>query len=717
MAASSTIKMITFLKDIGQQLQILNKDPVPLFCDNKGAVQIISNEASAQRTRRLGAQLAYAREQHQKGRIRVSHVPGKDQLADIFTKALPADRFKKLRAKLMLTTLLISLICCTLSPIHRFEFARINEVTWYETDYYVESGQILTALRLTMKNHCRTLKDTNSTGVLKELFDELANHCSSREKIALSSGLNRLERFQFGSNRKSPPVLRQAEEPSWVDGFLEGICFTCHASYQSYNADSTKNTTWTNRKQIINITSQLENFKKEMEKVYEINVNSIKNEVFLLENVNRSTIRLETLITKLPRILMAVNQINSLIEKDTEFLYSLETDFKRDLLDTTAVCKWLPEYRGLRDLDPSKTQMVKASSDKYQLKLWYIKPKEDTSSFIYRAVSFKKWIDSNNYLIYIGPTFLIHNTTSNCSKFIEHLESLKVINSCTDLNQTVAITKPLWKFTSVEKDNISAMAPSFYSTSHKRLMGCYQHRIKLGNQLLSCPKWPFSLPSNLSFSIRGTDYGISNTDLVLEETSTDRLITSEWLEFEPWKAISNSALHNLDHISKDNEELHALNHQFELIAWTRDHPIETISLSSFTVISVLTLFSTLIYCLCRQNPIERILETQIISSISENIAEKTRASRSETVASAPPVSIRINVSEREQPPVPVIYPILKKTKFDTPDTASQFSSLNGDHELPRMDPKPPRFNKLCQTTLSLPHLHKFDQRSWGDVRQ
>jgi len=53
-----------------------------------------------------------------------------------------------------------------------------------------------------------------------------------------------------------------------------------------------------------------------MEKVYEINVNSIKYEAFLLENVNHSNIRLETLITNLTRILMAVNQINSLIEKD-----------------------------------------------------------------------------------------------------------------------------------------------------------------------------------------------------------------------------------------------------------------------------------------------------------------------------------------------------------------------------------------------------------------
>ena len=64
------------------------------------AISMAKNPVFHQRTRHINRKYHFIREALQEGVIDVKFCRSEEQLADIFTKALPKDRFKKLRLDL-----------------------------------------------------------------------------------------------------------------------------------------------------------------------------------------------------------------------------------------------------------------------------------------------------------------------------------------------------------------------------------------------------------------------------------------------------------------------------------------------------------------------------------------------------------------------------------------------------------------------------------------
>src|SRR5664279_1683015 len=75
-------------------------DKVPLLCDNESAIKITHNPVQHSKTKHIEIRHHFIREHVEKGDIDLSYVPTKDQLADIFTKALDEPRFRALRNEL-----------------------------------------------------------------------------------------------------------------------------------------------------------------------------------------------------------------------------------------------------------------------------------------------------------------------------------------------------------------------------------------------------------------------------------------------------------------------------------------------------------------------------------------------------------------------------------------------------------------------------------------
>nr|GEX82175.1 retrovirus-related Pol polyprotein from transposon TNT 1-94 [Tanacetum cinerariifolium] len=83
--------MRTQLQDYG-----LNYNNIPLYCDSQSAIAISCNLVQHSRTKHIHTRYHFIKEQVENGIIELYFVRTEYQLADMFTKALPEDRFKYL---------------------------------------------------------------------------------------------------------------------------------------------------------------------------------------------------------------------------------------------------------------------------------------------------------------------------------------------------------------------------------------------------------------------------------------------------------------------------------------------------------------------------------------------------------------------------------------------------------------------------------------------
>nr|GFB91747.1 copia protein [Tanacetum cinerariifolium] len=75
-------------------------DKIPIYCDSKSAIAISCNLVQHSRTKHIAVRYHYIKEHVEKGTIELYFVKTDYQLADIFTKALPVDRFNFLVRRL-----------------------------------------------------------------------------------------------------------------------------------------------------------------------------------------------------------------------------------------------------------------------------------------------------------------------------------------------------------------------------------------------------------------------------------------------------------------------------------------------------------------------------------------------------------------------------------------------------------------------------------------
>nr|GFA25716.1 retrovirus-related Pol polyprotein from transposon TNT 1-94 [Tanacetum cinerariifolium] len=80
-----------FSKDYG-----FHFDKIPVYCDLKAAIAISCNPVQHSRTKHIDVRYRFIKEKVEKGIVELFFVGTEYQLADLFTKALPEERFKYL---------------------------------------------------------------------------------------------------------------------------------------------------------------------------------------------------------------------------------------------------------------------------------------------------------------------------------------------------------------------------------------------------------------------------------------------------------------------------------------------------------------------------------------------------------------------------------------------------------------------------------------------
>jgi predicted metal-dependent HD superfamily phosphohydrolase len=99
-SASEATAQAIWLRFVLDDFDEMQAEATPLFCDNMLAILMAKNHVFHQRTRHINKKYHFIREALQEGVKNVKFCRSEEQLAYIFTKALPKDRFKQLRLKL-----------------------------------------------------------------------------------------------------------------------------------------------------------------------------------------------------------------------------------------------------------------------------------------------------------------------------------------------------------------------------------------------------------------------------------------------------------------------------------------------------------------------------------------------------------------------------------------------------------------------------------------
>ena len=99
-AATSTACQVVWMRRVLLDLQHNHEEPTPILCDNKSTIALSKNHVFHKRSKHIDTRYHFIRELVNNGEIYLEFCKSEDQLADIFTKALPKSNFEYLREKL-----------------------------------------------------------------------------------------------------------------------------------------------------------------------------------------------------------------------------------------------------------------------------------------------------------------------------------------------------------------------------------------------------------------------------------------------------------------------------------------------------------------------------------------------------------------------------------------------------------------------------------------
>ena len=95
--ASTAVKEILWHRSLFSSLNVTLTSPTSLLIDNQGALDLIKSGQINDRTKHIDIKFRHVCDQEDQGRISSQHVATQEQIADIMTKPLGAEKFSYFR--------------------------------------------------------------------------------------------------------------------------------------------------------------------------------------------------------------------------------------------------------------------------------------------------------------------------------------------------------------------------------------------------------------------------------------------------------------------------------------------------------------------------------------------------------------------------------------------------------------------------------------------
>ena len=104
-AASNAIKELIWLQRLTGEITGNQFEATKLYVDNQSAINLVKNPILHQRSKHIDIRYHFVREKFKEATFSLQYIETNDQVADIFTKAIPKVRFQYLRAQLGIQSL------------------------------------------------------------------------------------------------------------------------------------------------------------------------------------------------------------------------------------------------------------------------------------------------------------------------------------------------------------------------------------------------------------------------------------------------------------------------------------------------------------------------------------------------------------------------------------------------------------------------------------
>ena len=107
---ATTTYELTWILHLLQDLHVKHLRPALMYCDNQAALHIAANPVFHERSKHIEADCHVVRNKILEGTLKTFYVSTKDQLADVFTKALGVESFLKLIRRLDVISIFASTV-------------------------------------------------------------------------------------------------------------------------------------------------------------------------------------------------------------------------------------------------------------------------------------------------------------------------------------------------------------------------------------------------------------------------------------------------------------------------------------------------------------------------------------------------------------------------------------------------------------------------------
>nr|GEW72968.1 hypothetical protein [Tanacetum cinerariifolium] len=160
-------------------------EKIPMYCDSKAAIAISCNPIQHSRTKHLDVRYHFKKEKVEKGIVELFFVETEYQLADLFTKDLPEDRFKYLVRRLGMSSLTPEELEAQPTEKH---LTAVKQIFWYLKDtihmglwYPKDTSFELTAFSDSDHTGCLDSRKSTSGGIQFLCGDKLVSWSSKKQ--------------------------------------------------------------------------------------------------------------------------------------------------------------------------------------------------------------------------------------------------------------------------------------------------------------------------------------------------------------------------------------------------------------------------------------------------------------------------------------------------------------------------------------------------------